>query len=79
MVEDDQNFNNVLADFARSKNFEVWQAFTGTDGWELIKKHKPGCRAAGYSVARHKWLGYTENDARRQQAQADTGTRNVGL
>lgn len=41
IVEDDQNFNNVLADFARSKNFEVWQAFTGTDGWELIQKHLP--------------------------------------
>jgi CheY-like chemotaxis protein len=41
VVEDDQNFNNVLADFARSKSFEVWQAFTGTEGWELIKKHKP--------------------------------------
>jgi CheY-like chemotaxis protein len=31
----------VLADFARSKNFEVWQAFTGTDGWELIKTQSP--------------------------------------
>jgi CheY-like chemotaxis protein len=41
IVEDDQNFNNVLADFARSKNFEVWQAFTGTDGWELIKTQSP--------------------------------------
>jgi CheY-like chemotaxis protein/signal transduction histidine kinase len=41
VVEDDHNFNHVLADFARSKNFQVWQAFTGTEGWELIKKHKP--------------------------------------
>lgn len=41
IVEDDHNFNNVLADFARSRNFEVLQAFTGTQGWELIKKHTP--------------------------------------
>src|SRR5688500_8723282 len=41
IVDDDQTENIVLADFARPKNFEVLQAFTGTDGWELIKKHTP--------------------------------------
>jgi hypothetical protein len=41
IVEDDPNFNNALADFARSKDFTVVQAFTGTQGWELIKKHIP--------------------------------------
>lgn len=41
IVEDDPNFNNALADFARSKDFTVVQAFTGTEGWDLIKKHIP--------------------------------------
>jgi CheY-like chemotaxis protein/nitrogen-specific signal transduction histidine kinase len=38
VVDDDRGFNNILADFAKSKNFEVYQAFTGLEALELLKK-----------------------------------------
>jgi CheY-like chemotaxis protein/signal transduction histidine kinase/methyl-accepting chemotaxis protein len=38
VVDDDRGFNNILADFARSKNFEVFQAFNGKEALELLKK-----------------------------------------
>jgi CheY-like chemotaxis protein/signal transduction histidine kinase/HAMP domain-containing protein len=41
IIEDDMAFNNVLADFARSKQFKVVQAYTGTDGLEKLHDSPP--------------------------------------
>ena len=41
IVEDDKGFSDILADFARSKNFKVKQAYTGKDGLELARSEKP--------------------------------------
>lgn len=41
IIEDDQAFNSILADFANSKQFTVNQAFTGTEGLQLARELKP--------------------------------------
>ena len=41
IIEDDKGFNNVLADFARNKQFHVEQAFTGAEGLEKLHKSPP--------------------------------------
>jgi CheY-like chemotaxis protein/signal transduction histidine kinase/HAMP domain-containing protein len=38
VVDDDRGFNNIIADFAKGKNFEVLQAFSGKEALELLKK-----------------------------------------
>ncbi|WP_299989789.1 response regulator [uncultured Pontibacter sp.] len=41
IVEDDKGFSDILADFAKAKNFKVHQAFTGRDGLRMALEHKP--------------------------------------
>ncbi len=41
IIEDDTAFNNVLADFARSKQFKVVQAFSGNEGLEKLHDSPP--------------------------------------
>ncbi|SIT84659.1 response regulator [Pontibacter indicus] len=41
IVEDDKGFSDILADFAKAKNFKVHQAFTGRDGLRMALQHKP--------------------------------------
>ncbi|MFW5831574.1 MAG: response regulator, partial [Prolixibacteraceae bacterium] len=41
IIEDDKGFNNVLADFARNKQFHVEQAFTGAEGLKKLHKSPP--------------------------------------
>lgn len=41
IVEDDKGFSDILADFAKAKNFKVHQAFTGRDGLRMAFEHKP--------------------------------------
>ncbi|MDO6388840.1 response regulator [Pontibacter sp. BT731] len=41
IVEDDKGFSDILADFAKAKNFRVHQAFTGRDGLRMALQHKP--------------------------------------
>jgi CheY-like chemotaxis protein len=41
IIEDDIAFNNVLADFARSKQYKVMQAYTGTEGLEKLHASPP--------------------------------------
>ncbi|PKV76115.1 response regulator [Pontibacter ramchanderi] len=41
IVEDDKGFSDILADFAKAKNFRVHQAFTGRDGLRMALEHKP--------------------------------------
>ncbi|PVY41370.1 response regulator [Pontibacter virosus] len=41
IVEDDKGFSDILADFAKAKNFRVHQAFTGRDGLRMAMEHKP--------------------------------------
>ncbi|MEJ8800774.1 response regulator [Pontibacter sp. H249] len=41
IVEDDKGFSDILADFARSKNFKVLQAYTGKDGLQQARSEKP--------------------------------------
>ncbi|NEM97132.1 response regulator [Pontibacter burrus] len=41
IVEDDKGFSDILADFARSRNFKVHQAYTGTEGLNQARQQKP--------------------------------------
>ncbi|SDM43529.1 Signal transduction histidine kinase [Catalinimonas alkaloidigena] len=41
IIEDDKGFSDILADFARAKNFKVAQAHTGTEGLTLARAEKP--------------------------------------
>jgi len=41
IVEDDKGFSDILADFAKAKNFRVRQAYTGKDGLRLARQEKP--------------------------------------
>ncbi|MBB6612419.1 response regulator [Pontibacter sp. Tf4] len=41
IVEDDKGFSDILADFARSRNFKVHQAYTGTDGLNQARVQRP--------------------------------------
>jgi CheY-like chemotaxis protein/signal transduction histidine kinase/HAMP domain-containing protein len=41
IIEDDKAFNDILADFARAKKFNVYQAFTGQEGFTMVKDIKP--------------------------------------
>ncbi|GGG04528.1 response regulator [Pontibacter amylolyticus] len=41
IVEDDKGFSDILADFAKAKNFRVHQAFTGREGLRMALQHKP--------------------------------------
>lgn len=41
IIEDDKAFNNVLADYARNKQFHVMQAFTGEEGLKMLHESPP--------------------------------------
>ncbi len=41
IIEDDKGFSDILADFAYSKNFNVLQAYNGTDGLQMAKENRP--------------------------------------
>jgi len=41
IVEDDKGFSDILADFARSKHFKVYQACTGREGLRLARQEQP--------------------------------------
>ena len=41
IIEDDKGFNNILADFAKAKNFKVTQAYSGNEGFDLAKSTQP--------------------------------------
>ncbi|PTX21128.1 signal transduction histidine kinase [Pontibacter mucosus] len=41
IVEDDKGFSDILADFARAKNFEVYQVYTGKEGLKVALEKKP--------------------------------------
>lgn len=38
IIEDDKSFNQILADFAKNKDFDVLQAFTGKEGLKMIEE-----------------------------------------
>jgi CheY-like chemotaxis protein/signal transduction histidine kinase/HAMP domain-containing protein len=38
VVDDDKGFNKIVTDFAKSKGFDVMQAYNGVDALELLKK-----------------------------------------
>lgn len=38
IVEDDKGFNQILADFARSKKFDILQAYSGKEALELVEE-----------------------------------------
>jgi signal transduction histidine kinase len=78
VVDDDRGFNNIIADFARSKNFEVFQAFSGMQALELLKK-KTRCRSSGRRASRHGRFGYFKNDATRPEAETFAGAYYDGL
>ncbi len=41
IIEDDKGFNNIIADFAKERGFNVSQAFTGAEGLETLNNSFP--------------------------------------
>lgn len=41
IVEDDNDINQMLADLLTAHQYDVIQAFSGTEGWLLIEQRMP--------------------------------------
>lgn len=71
VVDDDLSFNQVVAEFARERNYRILCAADGDEGLQLARAHRP------YGLLLDMMLPHTDGHTVLQQLKADEATRTI--